>query len=154
LAEKGKDSAIEEANNSFRMLNYFLIIIATTIFSFSFLVLNNREFEANLESTRLEIVFLVLVWAMLGFSIMLGAIQFFIENKFFKKWFNIHNNVLNKLNDFKENHSNKKKLYDMVDKEQKGMNTESNHLCIYLQMFLIFLSLILLIISIYQIIFN
>lgn len=150
--EKGKDSAIEEANNSFRVLNHFLIIIATTIFSFSLLVLNNREFAINLESIRLRMVFWV--WVVLGFSIISGVMQFFIEYNFFKKWVNTCNNVLNRLNDFKENHSNEEMLYNMVIKEQKDMKTESNHFCIYLQVFLISLSFFLLIISIYQIIFK
>lgn len=129
-----------------------MIIIATTIFSFSLLVLNNKEFAINLESIRLEILFWV--WVALGFSIISGAIQFLIEYNFFKRWFNTYNNVLNKLNDFKEKHSNEEMLYEMVKEEQKNMNIESSHFFIYLQIFLISLSLILLIIFIYQIIFK
>ena len=150
--EKGKDSAIKEANNSFRVLNHFLIIIATTIFSFSLLFLNNEEFIKNIELIKLEIVFWV--WVLLGFSILSGAIQFLIEYNFFKKWYNTYNNILNKINDSTINYSDEAILYNMVIEEQRDMHIESNHFCIYFQIFLICLSLILLIISIYQIIFN
>ena len=150
--EKGKDSAIKEANNSFRVLNHFLIIIATTFFSFSLLFLNNEEFVKSIELIKLEIVFWV--WVLLGFSILAGAIQFLIEYNFFKKWYNNNNNILNKLNDSTIDNSDEAILYNMVIEEQRDMHIESNHFCVYFQIFLICLSLILLIISIYQIIFN
>ena len=142
----------KEANVVFRELNKYLILIATSIFSFSLFIFQNEELIIKLK--YLDKIFLIIFWVILGTSIISGGIQFIIEYLFFKKWKETHSKILGKLS--KINNKEKIddfKIYSLVIQKQENIPTESNYYCVYIQFFTLGIAFIILIYFMVQVLF-
>lgn len=142
----------KEANVVFRELNKYLILIATSIFSFSLFIFQNEELIIKLK--YLDRIFLIIFWVVLGTSIISGGIQFIIEYFFFKKWKETHSKILGKLSKI----NNKEKIddfniYSLVIQRQENIATESNYHCVYIQFFTLGIAFIILIYFMVQVLF-
>lgn len=134
IIEDAEKNYQKEANLVFRELNKYLIIIATSIFSFSLFIFQNEELIIKLK--YLNKIFLIIFWGILSVSIISGGIQFIIEYFFFKKWKETHSKILDKLSKI----NNKEKIddfniYSLIIQQQENISTESNHCCVYIQFF-------------------
>jgi hypothetical protein len=152
VIEDAEKNYQKEANLVFRELNKFLIIIATSIFSFSLFIFQNEELIIKLK--YLNKIFLIIFWGILAVSIISGGIQFIIEYLFFKKWKETHSKILSKLSKI----NNEEKIDDlvvcnMIIQQQENIPTESNRYCIYIQFFTLGIAFIILIYFMVQVLF-
>jgi len=152
VIEDAEKNYQKEANLVFRELNKFLIIIATSIFSFSLFIFQNEELIIKLK--YLNKIFLIVFWGILGASIIFGGIQFIIEYLFFKKWKETHSKILGKLSKI----NNEEKIDDlvvcnMIIQQQESIPTESNRYCIYIQFITLGIAFIILIYFMVQVLF-
>lgn len=152
VIEDAEKNYQKEANLVFRELNKFLIIIATSIFSFSLFIFQNEELIIKLK--YLNKIFLIIFWGILGASIISGGIQFIVEYLFFKKWKETHSKILSKLSKI----NNEEKINDlvvcnMIIQQQENIPTESNRYCIYIQFITLGIAFIILIYFMVQVLF-
>jgi len=152
VIEDAEKNYQKEANLVFRELNKFLIIIATSIFSFSLFIFQNEELIIKLK--YLNKIFLIIFWGILGASIISGGIQFIVEYLFFKKWKETHSKILSKLSKI----NNEEKIDDlvvcnMIIQQQENIPTESNSYCIYIQFITLGIAFIILIYFMVQVLF-
>lgn len=152
VIEDAEKNYQKEANLVFRELNKFLIIIATSIFSFSLFIFQNEELIIKLK--YLNKIFLIIFWGILAVSIISGGIQFIIEYLFFKKWKETHSKILSKLSKI----NNEEKIDDlvvcnMIIQQQENIPMESNRYCIYIQFFTLGIAFIILIYFMVQVLF-
>jgi len=111
----------QEGNETFRGLNIQLIFISAAILSFSLLIFLNKDItgQVNLMNFGKMNLILILMWVLLGLSILSGIIQFFATYNFFKEHSGLQAFLVKKFQDDNEVEQIKKELNIYTEEEKK-----------------------------------
>ncbi len=140
--EEYSREASKEANEVFRELVRQLILVATVFLSISAFVFNFQNVTKifNIYNKHL----LICSWILAGFSIIFGVVQFFVDYYFFAKWSKINSDIVEDISEGKL--ENEKSLVDEVTERTQKEPDKSCTVFVWLQVFSLGISIILLVI--------
>ena len=113
-------SSQQEGNETFRELNIQLIFIAAAIISFSLLIFLNEGITNQLNDCEKHL--LILIWILLGLSVIFGIIQFCVTYNFFKKHFELEVFLVDMFQNNNKIEQIKKELNIFTEKKEKELN--------------------------------
>jgi len=139
----------QETNEVFRELGRQLILVATVFLSISAFVFNAPDLILKFSCGSR--IILILSWILLGLSIIFGIIQFFVDYNYFRKWTQAKFEVVEKIISGTATENNLNKVAEEV---QKDIPNESSTIFVWLQVFSLVISIILLIITMISLLFR